>query len=392
MKKLFVIMLAVMMLLSCMVIAPAAEEETGRIIVTDGTVLSGWNGEIKSGIPEPVLNEELDDYPVVSFTYTGVIYNEGGWKNPELGDGKTPTKGVKIHYRTVGTETKEYDLTGMNYLIFDLYVSDPALVENVKFWLELTSVGAPDREERNWCQPLSAYVGGEVVAGWNHIELDLSTSRGDTGFNPSKWSFMRIFNSDGFDAGDGFTLAFKNMYFSASSPKAEQAQAAAQAVLDLFAPISEIGTGDITADNYETVKAQLAAALEAYIAADTATKAAVDATYDSNKIERSVIRAIEKYEESLEADDEPTTPPADEPTTPPADEPTTPPADEPTTPPTGEPSDDDATTGGDDATTGDDKAEPAKNDNLMLYLIVGGAVVLIAVVVIVIVVATKKKK
>ena len=140
MKKLFAVMLAVMLLLSCMVIAPAAEE-ADRVIITDGTVLDGWNGEIKSGIPEPVLNEELDDYPVVSFTYTGDIYNEGGWKNPVLGDGKTPTNGVKIHYKTAGTETKEYDLTGMNYLVFDLYVSDPSLVEDVNFWLELTSTG-----------------------------------------------------------------------------------------------------------------------------------------------------------------------------------------------------------------------------------------------------------
>ena len=378
MKKFFALMLATLMLVSCFAIGVAAEEEqVNRVIITDGSDLAGWAGEGGSGIPEPVLNETLDDYPVVSFTYAGEIFNEGGWKNPN-GDGAKPTNGVKIHYRVAKTDVEAYDLTGMSYLIFDLYVSDPAMVEGVTFWLELTSSGTQDKEERNWRKTLTEYVGGEVVAGWNRIELDLSSTTSDSGFNVANWNFMRIFNSQGFNAGEGFTLAFKNVYFSTTSPKAEQAKAAAVAVTELFAPIADISSGDITAENYETVKAQLAAAVEAYIAADTATQAAAEATYDIGKIERSVTRALEKYEEELNKPAEPETPaepdaPA-EPTTPDVpDEPATP--DEPTTP--------------DEPITPD---APAEEGGLNPVIIAVVAVVVVAAVVVVIVIIKKKKQ
>jgi hypothetical protein len=227
MKKFCALMLAALMLVSCFAIGVAAEDEVAkRVIVTDGSDSAGWAGESDHGIPDPEMNATLDDYPVVSFTYKGQIYNEGGWAHPN-GNGTTPTNGVKIHYRIAKTEAGSFDLTGMKYMIFDLYVSDPDLVKGVNFWLELTSSGTQDKEERCWCQPLSAYVGGEVVAGWNRVELDLSTYRSDVDFKPENWNFMRIFNSQGFDAGEGFTMALKNIYFSTISPKAEAAKAAA---------------------------------------------------------------------------------------------------------------------------------------------------------------------
>ena len=389
MKKIFAWMLAAMMLISCFAIGVVADE-ADRVIITDGSDLAGWVGESSSGIPEPVLDETLDDYPVVAFTYTGQIYNEGGYNHPE-GTNHKPTNGVKIHYKAVATETKAHDLTGMKYMIFDLYVSDPAKVEGVNFWLELTSVGKPDTEEINWKQPLSAYVGGEVVAGWNHIELDLSTGKlgsKDDGLNMANWNFMRIFNSQGFDAGEGFTLAFKNVYFSTRAPKAEAAaeaekaaaeaaKAAAEAITALYAPIADISTGDITAENYETVKAQLAAALEAFNAAESSVQLAVEEAYDVGKIERSVTRALEKYEDSLNTPAEPDTPTEPDPVEPDAPvEPDT--TDEPDTP--------------DEPTTPDEPDEPANEVGLSPVVIAVIAVAVIAVIVVIVLVAKKKKK
>lgn len=389
MKKLFAVMLAALMLLSCMIVAPAAEEGNTRVIITDCSVIDGWAGEPQSGVPDAEMNTELDEYPVVSFTYTGEIYNEGGWKNPVLGDGKTPTNGVKIHYRPAATETKEYDLTGMNYMVFDLYVSDPEPVKNVTFWLELTSSGRSDVEERCWKQTLAQYKGAPIEAGWNHIELDMSSSRSDYDFNITKWNFLRIFNSEGFNAGEGFTLAIKNFYFSATSVAAEQAKAAAQAILDLYAPIADIGTGSINADNYETVKAQLAAAVEAYNAADAKTQVAVDGQLDSSKIERNVTRALEKYEDELNQPAEPDTPDTPTPDLPTAepdadDEPAT---DTPDTdaPATDTPATDTPATDAPATDTAEEKQD------YTVYFIIGGAVLVVVVVIVIVLVAKKKK-
>lgn len=340
MKKLVVLALAALMLLSCMVFVSADSPKRERI--TDGSTLSGWSNDSGAydvtGIPEPALDETLDDYPVVSFTYVGEVYANGGYSKPE---GVEKTNGVKIAYAVKKDETTEvesYDLTGMNYLIFDMYISDASVLENKIFWIELTSKGGPDHEERGYKKPIQELKGSALVDGWNTFELALDSHTNNTegDLNFAAWDFIRIHNADAFDAGDGLTLAIKNMYFCEVS---------------VTQPSTEPETPVTPPDEPATPP-------------------------------------VEDEPVAPPTEDEPVTPPAeDTPVAPPTeDTPVAPPADDATT------GSDDATTGG-DATTGDDNAEPAKDgDNMTLYLIIGGAALLVVLVVIVVVVVVAKKK
>jgi hypothetical protein len=182
---------------------------------------------------------------------------------------------------------------------FDLYVSDPEKVEGVDFWLELTSADKPDSEERNWRKPLSFFTGGEVQQGWNHVELPLSSFTEDKGLRLDEWDFMRVHNAGEFEAGeDGFTLGFKNIYFTAKG-STDEAVASIQELHAMLAVLDKIEVGDITAENYESIKADCESAMAAYRTVSDAIKRTIDKMYDIDKIERVVTGAIEAYEQTL---------------------------------------------------------------------------------------------
>ena len=371
MKRLFAVGLALLMLLSVCLVGVSASP--ARVIITACDSLEGWSNNDKpfdtSNVPEPVLNADLDDYPVVSFTYVGPAFNNGGSNRPDV----TAHTGMKISY----TSEQSYDLTGMNYFIFDLYVSNAAAIRNTTLYLELTSSGAPDKEETGFKMSFEQMKGSELVDGWNHIELALSASNSKLGeTNWSAWNFMRIYNGDAFDAGEGLTIAFKNIYFCEESPTVAAAKAAATTIAELFASIADVSTGDITAENYETVKAQLAAATEAFNAAEIGVQAAVEETCDVGKIERNVTRALEKYEASLNTPAEPDVPA----------EPETP--DTPEVPDEPEMSDE-PTTDTPDPLPSDTTDEEQGGLNPIVIAVI--AVAVVAVVVVIVLVAKKKK-
>ena len=354
-------------------------------IVTNGTTVEGWShtDPANSGLVSPAINEELG---AVGATYTGLLYANGGYKHPD-GDGVKPTNGLKLGYTVVNDTNypkKSFDISEMKYIVFDLYVSDAALIDGIEFDFEISSAGKSDNEELYWRMTLAALKGSALTDGWNHFEVDLSTytkTQGATPFDSTAWDFLRVYNRGEFDAGEGFTFAFKNIGFSATSEAAQAGAAAAQAIVDLFAPLADIDKGDITADNYETVKAQWLAATEAYNNAEEGVQIAVDEACNASKINRNVERALETYEEELNKPADPETPSesTDDPATETPDAPTT---DAPTT--------DAPATDGDDKT--DDATEPEeKDDGMTIYLIIGGVAVLAVIVVVVIVVVKKKK-
>ena len=360
-------------------------------IVTNGTTVEGWShtDPANSGLVSPAINDELG---AVGATYTGLLYANGGYKHPD-GDGVKPTNGLKLGYTVVNDTNypkKSFDISEMKYIVFDLYVSDAALIDGIEFDFEISSAGKSDNEELYWRMTLAALKGSALTDGWNHFEVDLSTytkTQGATPFDSTAWDFLRVYNRGEFDAGEGFTFAFKNIGFSATSEAAQAGAAAAQAIVDLFAPLADIDKGDITADNYETVKAQWLAATEAYNNAEEGVQIAVDEACNASKINRNVERALETYEEELNKPADPETP--SEPTDDPADGPS---ADTPEDKPADGNTAEDNTT--EDNTTGDnttsDGEEPAEDGNTGLIIgIVIAAVVVIAVIVVVVM---KKKK
>lgn len=247
MKKLFCFLMSILMIASCLtLVAPAEEsEEIARVAVTDGSTIEGWsnNSSANSGIPAPAINTEIDDqgYGAVAVTLVGEIYANGGYKHPD-GDGKEPTNGLKMAYQVAKDTVKgveSYDLSGMNYLAFDLYVSNAAVMNAVEVYLELTSSGKSDVQERSWKRPLTQLKGSPLTDGWNHFEIALNsnTFEQDPGLNMTAWNFFRLYNGTAFNAGEGLTVGIKNLCFVASSSTQDDEPAA-----DPYVPVDGVIT------------------------------------------------------------------------------------------------------------------------------------------------------
>ena len=221
MKKLMAILLTVALLVSGSVFGVAADESPDRVVITACDTLTGWHGAGSEGIPDPELNEDLSDYSVVAFTYTGLLYANGGWSHPEA-QGHKPTNGIKIHYLPMETETRVHDISGMNILAFDLYISHVEKVQDATFELEIGSAGKADLSEKKITTSLKGMMGGALKDGWNHFEIPLSyfsdSSKDDSRMDMKAWNYLRLFNIDQIDLGDSeLVLAFRNIYFAKSS-------------------------------------------------------------------------------------------------------------------------------------------------------------------------------
>lgn len=299
MKKWIAVLLTVLLLLSCVNVVSA--DSPRRVTVTACDTVEGWGNNdapyLESNIPGPILNPVPDSTPVVTYTYGGPVAKNGGWQRED----EAGTQGLKISYQ----HEEPLDLTGMNYLVFELYVSDAQALKDVVFSLELTSSAHPDREERSWGGTLARLKGSELVNGWNGFGMPIgvlySAVNGD--LNLTAWNYMRIYNQSAFEAGDGLRIAFRNMYFCETNPYEEQrreaTRLAAEAIIELFAPLREIESAeDITKESYETIKAQLEAALEAYGDAAPEVKDDIFKTLDVLDVEKNVTQALIKFEDA----------------------------------------------------------------------------------------------
>lgn len=220
-KKVLALLLTAMLIVSSMTLVAFAEEETpARVPITPCDTLTGWHGAGSEGIPEPELNDTLSDYPVVSFTYSGTLYANGGWRHPE-GNGKSPTNGIKILYLPTETDAKSHDISDMNVLVFDLYISDASLLNNAGFQMELGSAGRSDKLEQNLETSLKGMKGAPLENGWNHFEIPLRAFNDASGddhlpMDRTAWNFLRLYNMSEINLGDKeLVLAFRDMYFAA---------------------------------------------------------------------------------------------------------------------------------------------------------------------------------
>ncbi len=402
MKKSLAIVLCVLMLVSSLTVVSFAEQEEApaRVEITSGSTIDGWsnNSGADSGIAVPAINTEIDDEGkgAVAITLTGEVYPNGGYNNP-AGKGTKPTNGLKLAYKAGEDKPKginKYDLTGMNYIVFDLYLSDASVLSGKKMFFELTSAGSLDKKEICWEMSLDELKGDTLTDGWNHFEVALDSNNRTTDtegpFDSTQWRMLRFYNGDGFDAGEGYIFAVKNVYFSSVSEAADRAKAQAQSIIEMYQAIEGIKAENITAENYETIKAQLAAAVEAYQAATVGVQAIVDEAVSTGKLERSVTRAIEAYEESLKQpaeDPEDPTDPVDPGTSDAPDQPDTP-----TDPTDPEPTDPEPTGPADPDPTGPEQPADEDEAGVKPIVIVVIAVVVLAVVAVIVIVATKKKK
>lgn len=293
---------------------------------------------------------------------------------------------------------KAVDATGMDTLEMDLYFSDLDImkIDFGEATFEMSSSGVPDGAELYiFLGDLFAGIQGPKV-GWNHVAIPLTSMRkADVAkkgeFDISHINHIGIYWLQCATAKKDMMFGIDNICLTAGAAELEkQNEAAVENVIALIGEVKNIKAADITADNYEEIKAKVVAAREAYDALTPTAKEIADGKAAAVNLPKAE-RAIQAYEKSLEEEPTPDTP-ADEPVvepTPdtPADEPTVeePTPDTPTDEPADEPTDQPATD------TPTDTA-PTSSEDTLIYIIIGATAAIVVAIAVVCVVLLKKKK
>ena len=122
--------------------------------------------------------------------------------------------GFMFRYGEGGTVTAT-DISGMKYIIFDVYVTNVADLAEVEFSFELTSSGTSDKEES-----AKKFKGKDTgwVNGWNHVVWSLEEFNVTNGvFDPTRWNFIRWYNDLTLNVGsEKLMVSIANLMFSTS--------------------------------------------------------------------------------------------------------------------------------------------------------------------------------
>ena len=234
MKKTLALLLALLMVTSCMVFTTAAEE-------TATTEKANFIPVMLQDDMDPSLTNWLGDWWTATDGSKFVLtYDETEKAAVRSWEGKQTGAGwVKFGYRWYNNFT---DITNMAAICFDLYISDvDAMNVNKGGWeLEFRSPGGDDYNEfRVTNMNLTTLYGGELQDGWNHFEIPLTifteadrteivtknpdgseTKTPDTvKFDATKVNYFRFFNNGlAADAAIGLengttTLKMRDVYF-----------------------------------------------------------------------------------------------------------------------------------------------------------------------------------
>ncbi len=211
--------------------------------IADAEPSNGWGGGIFPDTPAtltveytPLSKDELDAKEAYSDENSIALIGFNKPHGSMTVDNSDYTAGSGSNIFTLGSASgatfDPVDGTGMDTLTFDLYISDLALFD-VKFGntgLELTSSGACDNSEISWnlAGIKEHNIGGELVAGWNHVILPLETAtpddRGGKGdFDISAINFFRLFMVSP-EGGEGIVVKIDNMRLDNSGIARKEAQ------------------------------------------------------------------------------------------------------------------------------------------------------------------------
>lgn len=176
MKKLLALLLSLCLLVTSTVCVAAAAQKDDRP-VAHTTEIAAPKGPESSGeyvdTPDAELVMQQD---VGTWGLAHAIYFY--WFSNQAAPGVTPPV---------------YDITGMDYFTFDLYVSDADALRGVQLGFELTSGGTCDMQEDSFFASLDEFT--TLQDGWNTVRIPLSVfPRG--GADRSRINCFRIFNFD----------------------------------------------------------------------------------------------------------------------------------------------------------------------------------------------------
>ncbi len=102
---------------------------------------------------------------------------------------------------------KKYDVSDMDFIVFDIYVTDKVLVSATEFCLELTSSGMPDEQENE-------YVGcfGGLGDGWNTVVVRLGSFQVKE-MDKTSFNYFRLFNTNPISSDEEFVFKIDNIRF-----------------------------------------------------------------------------------------------------------------------------------------------------------------------------------
>jgi len=169
-------------------------------------------------------NEELSIIPISDMD------SMNGWSGTASLDATNPYQGsgsLAISFETVSAAgdikfqynhpTTTYDISGMSYVCFDVYLSEADTFSDVEFELELRSPGGTDSHEYRIKQALSSFIVGTPQDGWNRVQVAIADMTHVGTASSASWSYLRFFNSANATVGsEGTTSTIKmdNAYFA----------------------------------------------------------------------------------------------------------------------------------------------------------------------------------
>ena len=192
MKKTLALLLALLMVTSCMVFTTAAEEtdttqDASYAIVpmSDCDSATGWSG----------------------VTLDNTVYTQGtGSLSTSFTGIKDNTAAVQLQWRDLN---KPIDATGMNALCFDVYLENAQGLAHADFDFEIRDAIHPDAFDSNGdgtidteieatgCFSLMSVADGPLVDGWNHIEIPFSRFGASiNNIDLSQIVYFRMFSSN----------------------------------------------------------------------------------------------------------------------------------------------------------------------------------------------------
>ena len=220
MKKTLALLLAVLMVLPMMVFTTAAEETTSAA----PTIIPFATGADLTFQDKYFYEAHGRWEQDVADSATKTTSYDADEKALRVDiDGPFSTAGAMM-FKYSAHSGYTYDLTDMNYLCFDLYVSDTTATAAMPMELELRAPGGYDDKEAVYRPSLRALKGETLVNGWNHFEIPL-TVFGSTLTEDirSQVNYMRLYNrtaeKTGYE-GETLTMMMRNVYFSDTSLKA----------------------------------------------------------------------------------------------------------------------------------------------------------------------------
>ncbi|MBQ7337283.1 MAG: hypothetical protein IJW40_02390 [Clostridia bacterium] len=195
MKKFLAIALTLCMMLTSVVFVSA--EETAEY-----------------GLTKTIAIDNCDDTTIWAETNGGVTVDtedkkEGSGAISYVKSGEQGVGGFQLKMNLTKREdaaAQAINVEGVNRLAFEVYVSDASVINEKNFFIELTSAAKPDNEESS-----KQFKWKTLVNGWNTYYVDLESLPGTCDW--TRFNFIRIFNNEAINFGDGWTFKIDNVRF-----------------------------------------------------------------------------------------------------------------------------------------------------------------------------------